>query len=94
MSNLLTREDTMLGICQGIGEDFGFNANWLRVGFAVALFFSPIGAVAAYLGLGLVVLASRLIAPVPRDAAAPAETATTEAAASAPAPAPEMALAA
>ena len=30
-TNLFTRNDTLLGICEGIGEDFGFNANYLRV---------------------------------------------------------------
>jgi phage shock protein PspC (stress-responsive transcriptional regulator) len=81
-SNLFTREDTMLGVCQGIGEDFGFSANWLRIAFAVGLFFSPIGTILAYLGLGVVVLAARLIAPVPRPAKAeaPAEPATARAA--------------
>lgn len=64
--SLLTRSDTLLGICEGMGEDLGINANWLRVAFALALFFSPIGTIAAYLACGVIVLASRLLFPVPR----------------------------
>ena len=31
--NLFTRDDTFFGICEGVGEDFGFNANWRRLAF-------------------------------------------------------------
>ena len=67
-SNLFLRNDTILGVCEGIGQDFGFNANWLRVALCAALFFSPVATIAAYLGLGVLVLASRLIAPPARVA--------------------------
>ena len=66
--NLLTRDDTFFGICQGLGEDLGFNPNLLRVAFAVLLYLNPVGAIAGYFGLGVIVLASRLIAPAPRRA--------------------------
>ena len=66
--SLPARDDTFFGVCQAIGDDFGFHANWLRVGFALALFFSPLGAVAAYAGLGLLVAASRLAVREPRVA--------------------------
>ena len=71
--NLFTRDDTFFGICEAIGEDFGFHANFLRVALAFAAYFSPVGAVAAYLGMGVLVLASRLIAPNPKLAAGIAE---------------------
>jgi phage shock protein PspC (stress-responsive transcriptional regulator) len=61
MANLLTRNDTLLGICQGLGEDFGFNPLWLRIVFATGLLWNPTVMVAGYLGLGVLVLASRLI---------------------------------
>lgn len=61
--NLLLRNDTFLGVCEGLGQDFGFHANWLRIAFALAFFFSPVGVVAAYLGLGLIVAVSRLAFP-------------------------------
>lgn len=61
--NLLLRNDTFLGVCEGLGEDFGFHPNWLRVALALAFFFSPVGVVAGYLGLGLIVGISRLVYP-------------------------------
>jgi phage shock protein C len=66
------RDDTAFGVCAAIGEDFGFNPLFLRVAFAGFLFFNPMAALGTYLALGIVVLASRLIAPNPR-VAAPAE---------------------
>ena len=30
------RSDTMLGVCQALGEDFGFHPNILRIAFASA----------------------------------------------------------
>lgn len=71
--NLLTREDTLLGVCQGLAEDLGFNPLWLRLAFTIGLFFQPAGALAGYAAAGLIVLASRLIFPDPRPARA-AET--------------------
>lgn len=64
--NLLTRDDTFLGVCEGIGEDLRIPSNLLRAAFAIGLFFSPTGSIAAYLALGLLVLASRLAFPKPR----------------------------
>ncbi len=66
--NLLTRDDTILGVCQGIGEDLGINPLWLRMAFAVLLYLNPMGAIAGYFGLGIVVLATRLLVPNPRRA--------------------------
>jgi phage shock protein PspC (stress-responsive transcriptional regulator) len=57
------RSDTLLGVCEGIGEDFGFHANWLRIAFALGFYFSPAGVTAAYLGLGVLVLVSRSVYP-------------------------------
>jgi phage shock protein C len=67
-TNLLLRDDTFFGVCQGIGEDVGFNPNILRVAFAPLLFVSWQGAIALYIGLGLLVLTTRLIAPTPKIA--------------------------
>lgn len=67
------RHDTFLGVCEAIGQDFGFNANWLRIVFAAALLFSPKIVLSVYLGLALVVLASRLLFPVRAAAEARAE---------------------
>jgi phage shock protein C len=73
--NLLTRDDTILGVCQGLGEDLGFNPLWLRIAFAVLLYLNPVGAIAGYFGLGAVVLISRLLVPNRRR---PAATATAQ----------------
>jgi phage shock protein C len=56
------RNDTILGVCEAIGQDFGFNPTWLRLAFIVPIFFAPVACVAAYLGLGVVVAATRYFA--------------------------------
>lgn len=55
------RHDTILGVCEAIGQDFGFNPTWLRLAFIAPIFFAPYAAVGAYLGLGVVVAATRLL---------------------------------
>ena len=57
------RSHTILGVCEALGEDFGINPAWLRIPFAASVLYSPLGAIAAYLVLGLVVLGSRLVFP-------------------------------
>lgn len=64
------RSHTILGVCEAIGEDFGFNPTFLRIPLAASVLFSPVYAIAAYLALGLVVLASRLLFPAHKSAAA------------------------
>ena len=64
------RSHTILGVCEGIGEDFGFNPVWLRVPFAASVLISPTYAIVAYLALGLVVLASRMLFPKAKVVAA------------------------
>lgn len=55
------REDTMLGICEAVGQDFGFNPNWLRAGFGLVLVLNPVAVIASYFVLGGIVLVSRLL---------------------------------
>ncbi|WP_155264635.1 PspC domain-containing protein [Sphingomonas segetis] len=57
------RSHTILGVCEAIGEDFGFNPVILRVPFAASVLYSPTWAIAAYFAFGAVVLASRLLFP-------------------------------
>lgn len=57
------RNDTILGVCEAIGQDFGFNPLWLRLAFIAPIFFAPTAAIGAYLGLGVVVAGSRYFAP-------------------------------
>ncbi len=67
-SKTFWRHDTILGVCEALGQDFGFNANWLRLALSVALLFAPVAILSAYVGLGVLVLASRLLFPARRAA--------------------------
>lgn len=66
---LIARSDTFLGVCEGLGEDLGISGNWFRIAFALALFWSPLGAIAAYFAAGALVLLTRLIVRAPRPTA-------------------------
>ncbi|QIL02703.1 PspC domain-containing protein [Sphingomonas sinipercae] len=77
------RNDTMLGICQGLGEDLGIHPNLLRVMFGAIVFFDVKLAVIAYLTVGVFVAASRYFFPKPKttaieDHAALADAANSE----------------
>lgn len=67
--NLFLRDDTFFGVCEGLGEDFGIPSNLFRIAFAAGLFFSPLGAIAVYLGLGLILAVSHWLVPLPRPVA-------------------------
>jgi len=76
VTSTLARDDTLFGVCQALGEDFGINPFILRVGFAVLLLWNPVAVIGAYAAAGAVVALSRLLSPDPRVAiAAPAEVA-------------------
>jgi phage shock protein C len=66
------RSHTIFGVCEAIGEDFGFNPTFLRVPLAASVVASPIWAVGTYFALGAIVLASRLIFPAANAAKTPA----------------------
>ena len=68
------RSHTIFGVCEGIGEDFGFNPVFLRVPFAAMVLWSPVIAIGSYLALGLVVLASRLLFPESKSVVETTET--------------------
>ena len=57
------RNDTILGVCEAIGRDFGFNPIWLRLAFIAPLFFAPSLSIAAYFGLALIVGLTNWFAP-------------------------------
>lgn len=84
--NLLTRDDTFLGVCEGLGQDLGIPANLLRLSFAGLLFVNPMLTIAGYLALGGLVFLSRLIFP-DRPRASTVEPAAAPAAPAAEAPA-------
>jgi len=59
------RSDTILGVCEAIGQDFGFNPTYLRLVFAALFFLNPLMVSAAYLALGAGVALARWFYPVP-----------------------------
>ena len=61
--------DSLFGICQAAGEDLHINPFFLRVGLISVLFFNPLLMLGAYLGLGVVVGASRVLFPKPQSEA-------------------------
>lgn len=79
--NLFLRNDTILGVCEAIGGDFGIHPNWLRVSFAVAIFFAPFAVIAGYVALAVPVAVARWMYPTkveaPKEPVEPAGTATT-----------------
>lgn len=66
--NVFTRDDTFFGVCEAIGQDFGFNPNWLRAGFGAALIWSPVASIAVYVAVGALIAVSRLLVREPRAA--------------------------
>lgn len=78
LTPLPLRNDTILGVCEAIGEDFGINPLWLRLAFIAPLFVQPMLTIGVYLALGAVVAASRYFFPR-QLAAVQAEAPLTEA---------------
>ena len=62
-TNVFLRHDTLFGVCQGVGEEFGFNPNFLRVPFAAGILWNPMAIVGIYLGLGVALALARWIYP-------------------------------
>jgi len=89
--SVFARDHTILGVCEALGEDLGFNPIFLRVPLAVCLLLNPWAVVATYAGLGVLVAFTRLVAPNPRMPAATEAAAADRVEAQAE---PEMALAA
>lgn len=85
--NLFLRNDTIFGVCEGLGEDLGFNPNFIRVPLGVGIIFAPLYVIGIYAALGLVVLASRLLFPDRRAGAAEAQVEQKPATVTAAAPA-------
>jgi len=70
---LFNRPDTLFGVCEGIGREFGFAPNILRIALAVAMIWNPIAVIATYVGLGIALVISRLVVPVRRARMQPTE---------------------
>ena len=72
--SLPLRSDTILGVCEAIGQDFGINPTYLRLAFAVLFYVNPVMVFATYLALGVGVALARWLYPVPTAASVrPAE---------------------
>lgn len=74
-NNVAFRNDTLLGVCEALGHDLGFNPNFLRVPLSAGIIFAPLMMVGIYLGLGALVFASRTFFPdrITKVEAKPAE---------------------
>lgn len=66
-TNVFFRHDTFLGVCEALGQDFGFNPNYLRAIFSLVVLFSPVLILSLYLGLGVVIAVSRWLYPPRTD---------------------------
>ena len=58
------RSDTILGVCEAVGQDFGFNPLYLRLAFAGLFYFNPLMVIGTYLTLGAGVALARWLYPV------------------------------
>jgi len=74
----LFRDDTMFGVCQALGEDFGFNPNLPRAALGVGLLFAPIATIIGYAAAGVIVGIARWIAPDPLVPEAQPEAAASD----------------
>ena len=63
------RSDTILGVCEAVGQDFGFNPLYLRLVFAGLFYFNPLMVIGIYLALGAGVSLARWLYPVSATAA-------------------------
>jgi len=61
--NLFFRQDTLFGACQGLADDLGINALWLRVPLAASILYDPRIAFGIYAVLCVAVFAARKIWP-------------------------------
>ena len=66
---LFNRPDTLLGVCEGVGREFGIHPNILRIAFAVPMIWNPVAVISTYFGLGAALWLSHKIAPNRRAAA-------------------------
>ena len=58
-----SKPDSLFGVCESVGRDFGFNPLFLRLAFLSLGFFSIPASIGAYALLGIGVAASRWLFP-------------------------------
>jgi phage shock protein PspC (stress-responsive transcriptional regulator) len=66
--SVFARDHTILGVCEALGEDFGFNPLLLRIPLSVCLLLNPFAVIGIYAALAIPVALSRFLAPNPRPA--------------------------
>lgn len=64
--SLFAREDTLLGVCEGLGEELRVEPIYFRIACALALFWNPIATVVGYLAIGIVFALFRWAFPLHR----------------------------
>ena len=64
-SSPLFRDDTLFGVCQALGEDFGFNPNIPRAMLGTGLLFAPVTTLIVYAVAAIVVGIARWFFPDP-----------------------------
>ncbi len=62
-NNVAFRNDTILGVCEALGHDLGFNPNFLRVPLGAGIIFAPVTMLGIYVALGVIVFVSRTFFP-------------------------------
>lgn len=73
------RDDTFLGVCHAIAEDFHIPANLLRAAIAPVLVWNPVLTLTVYVAAALLIAMTRWIFPNPAQAqAAPAAAQAVE----------------
>ena len=60
---IFDRPETILGVCEALGDDFGISGHWFRAALFPLVLVFPWQTVAAYFGLALLVLVSRIAFP-------------------------------
>jgi phage shock protein PspC (stress-responsive transcriptional regulator) len=63
---LFNRPDTLFGVCEGIGREFGLHPNILRLAFAIPMIWNPVAVIGTYVGLGVALFVSRKLVPAQR----------------------------
>ncbi len=61
----LARRDTLLGVCQALGDDFGFNPIYLRVALALLLIWNPVVVAGTYAAAAVVITIVYCLFPDP-----------------------------
>ena len=64
------RNDTILGVCEALGQEFGFNPIYLRIAFAGLFYIGAMVGIGTYLALGAGVALARWLYPDQAPAAA------------------------